>query len=41
MATEDIDLTWRLLMAGWHTPYEPDALIGMQVPCDRADRTAG
>jgi len=32
MATEDIDLTWRLLMAGWHTAYEPDALIGMQVP---------
>jgi poly-beta-1,6-N-acetyl-D-glucosamine synthase len=32
MATEDIDLTWRLLMAGWHTSYEPDALIGMQVP---------
>jgi len=32
MATEDIDLTWRLLMAGWHTAYEPDALIGMQAP---------
>jgi biofilm PGA synthesis N-glycosyltransferase PgaC len=32
MATEDIDLTWRLLLAGWHTSYEPDALIGMQVP---------
>ena len=32
MATEDIDLTWRLLLAGWHTVYEPDALIGMQVP---------
>jgi biofilm PGA synthesis N-glycosyltransferase PgaC len=32
MATEDIDLTWRLLMAGWHTAFEPDALIGMQVP---------
>ena len=32
MATEDIDLTWRLLMAGWHTTFEPDALIGMQVP---------
>jgi poly-beta-1,6-N-acetyl-D-glucosamine synthase len=31
MATEDIDLTWRLLLAGWHTAYEPDALIGMQV----------
>ena len=32
MATEDIDLTWRLLMAGWHTAYEPRALVGMQVP---------
>src|SRR5205807_623503 len=32
MATEDIDLSWRLLFAGWHTTYEPDALIGMQVP---------
>lgn len=32
MATEDIDLTWRLLQAGWHTTYEPDALVGMQVP---------
>ena len=32
MATEDIDLTWRLLMAGWQTTYEPEALIGMQVP---------
>jgi len=32
MATEDIDLTWRLLMAGWATGYEPDALVGMEVP---------
>ena len=32
MSTEDIDLTWRLLMAGWHTVYEPYALVGMQVP---------
>jgi biofilm PGA synthesis N-glycosyltransferase PgaC len=32
MATEDIDLTWRLLLRGWHTVYEPEALIGMQVP---------
>ncbi|MGH3024525.1 MAG: glycosyltransferase [Gaiellaceae bacterium] len=32
MATEDIDLTWRLLLAGWHTAYEPRALVGMQVP---------
>lgn len=32
MATEDIDLTWRLLLAGWLTTYEPNALVGMQVP---------
>ena len=32
MATEDIDLTWRLLLAGWHTSYEPEALVGMQAP---------
>jgi biofilm PGA synthesis N-glycosyltransferase PgaC len=32
MATEDIDLTWRLLLAGWQTAYEPRALVGMQVP---------
>lgn len=32
MATEDIDLTWRLLIAGWETAYEPRALVGMEVP---------
>jgi biofilm PGA synthesis N-glycosyltransferase PgaC len=32
VATEDIDLTWRLLLAGWHTSYEPNALVGMEVP---------
>jgi biofilm PGA synthesis N-glycosyltransferase PgaC len=32
MATEDIDLTWRLLLAGWHTTFEPAALVGMEVP---------
>jgi len=32
MATEDIDLSWRLLMEGWHTAYEPQALVGMEVP---------
>ena len=32
MATEDIDLTWKLLLRGWHTVYEPRALVGMQVP---------
>jgi biofilm PGA synthesis N-glycosyltransferase PgaC len=32
MATEDIDLTWRLLLAGWNTAYEPRAIVGMEVP---------
>ncbi len=32
MATEDIDLTWKLLLGRWHTAYEPRALVGMQVP---------
>ena len=32
MATEDIDLTWKLLLHGWQTAYEPRALVGMQVP---------
>jgi biofilm PGA synthesis N-glycosyltransferase PgaC len=32
MATEDIDLTWKLLLAGWETVYEPRALVGVQVP---------
>jgi biofilm PGA synthesis N-glycosyltransferase PgaC len=32
MATEDIDLTWRLLLAGWNTAYEPRAVVGMEVP---------
>jgi poly-beta-1,6-N-acetyl-D-glucosamine synthase len=32
MATEDIDLTWRLLLDGWQTAYEPRALVGMEVP---------
>jgi poly-beta-1,6-N-acetyl-D-glucosamine synthase len=32
MSTEDIDLTWRLLIGGWHTAYEPRALVGMEVP---------
>lgn len=32
MATEDIDLTWRLLLDGWHTAYAPRALVGMEVP---------
>ena len=32
MATEDIDLTWRLIREGWDTDYEPRALVGMEVP---------
>ena len=32
MATEDIDLSWKLLLRGWHTAFEPRALVGMQVP---------
>lgn len=32
MATEDIDLSWRLQLAGRHVVYEPEALFGMQVP---------
>lgn len=32
MSTEDIDLTWRLLLAGWQTAVSPHALVGMQVP---------
>ncbi len=32
MSTEDIDLTWRLLLAGWQTDFEPNALVGMEVP---------
>ncbi|SFS90764.1 glycosyltransferase family 2 protein [Saccharopolyspora flava] len=32
MATEDIELTWRLLEAGYLTGFAPNALVGMQVP---------
>jgi poly-beta-1,6-N-acetyl-D-glucosamine synthase len=32
MATEDIELTWRLLLAGWQTGFEPRAFVGMEVP---------
>jgi poly-beta-1,6-N-acetyl-D-glucosamine synthase len=32
MATEDIDLSWKLLLDGWQTAYEPRAIVGMQVP---------
>ena len=32
MATEDIEMTWRLQLAGYEVLYEPHALFGMQVP---------
>ena len=32
MATEDIDLTWRLLLAGGHTVYEPNASLVCRCP---------
>jgi biofilm PGA synthesis N-glycosyltransferase PgaC len=32
MATEDIELTWKLLLAGWQTAYQPYAIVGMQMP---------
>ena len=32
MATEDIDLTWRLQMHFWDVRYEPRAVVWMQVP---------
>lgn len=32
MATEDIDMTWRLQLSGREVIYEPTALFGMQAP---------
>jgi biofilm PGA synthesis N-glycosyltransferase PgaC len=32
MATEDIDMTWRLQLEGFEVVYEPRALFGMQAP---------
>ncbi len=32
MATEDIDMTWRLQMRFWDVRYEPRAVVWMQVP---------
>ncbi len=32
MATEDIDLTWRLQLRHWDVRYEPRAIINMRVP---------
>ena len=34
MATEDIDMTWRLQLSGREVVYEPAALFGMQAPED-------
>ncbi|MFM8858198.1 MAG: glycosyltransferase [Actinomycetota bacterium] len=30
--TEDIEMTWRLNLAGWRVTYEPEAVVGMLVP---------
>jgi len=35
MATEDMDLTWRLQMQFWDVRYEPRAVVWMQVPLER------
>ncbi len=32
MATEDIDLTWKLQLRHWDVRYEPKAIVWMQVP---------
>ena len=32
MATEDIDMTWRLQMRFWDVRYEPRAVVWMEVP---------
>jgi len=29
---EDIEMSWRLQTTGWRVTYEPEALVGMQVP---------
>lgn len=30
--TEDIEMSWRLNLAGWRVTYEPEAVVGMVVP---------
>ncbi|HEV2487790.1 MAG TPA: glycosyltransferase [Terracidiphilus sp.] len=37
MATEDMDLTWRLQMHFWDIRYEPRAVVWMQVPLNLRD----
>ena len=32
MHAEDIEMSWRLQTTGWRVTYEPEALVGMQVP---------
>ncbi len=37
MATEDMDMTWRLQMRYWDIRYEPKAVVWMQVPLNIRD----
>ncbi len=37
MATEDMDITWRLQMQFWDVRYEPRAVVWMQVPLTLRD----
>lgn len=37
MATEDMDMTWRLQMQHWDIRYEPRAVVWMQVPLNIRD----
>ncbi len=37
MATEDMDITWRLQMQRWDIRYEPRAVVWMQVPLNIRD----
>ena len=37
MATEDMDMTWRLQMHFWDVRYEPRAVVWMQVPLNLKD----
>jgi biofilm PGA synthesis N-glycosyltransferase PgaC len=37
MATEDMDMTWRLQMKHWDIRYEPRAVVWMQVPLNIRD----
>lgn len=30
--TEDIEMTWRMNLAGWRVTYAPEAVVGMDVP---------